>query len=110
LREQAAIGIAAGMAAAGMKPVVYGIAAFLLWRAAEFIRLDLVATGYRVKLIGYGTNGEFAHLGVSHLCRRDDIELCRVLRLPVFDPGLGSDSAQTIKAWLDTTGPAYIRA
>ena len=43
IMEQATVGIAAGMAQAGLKPIIYSIASFIVFRAYEQIRIDLVA-------------------------------------------------------------------
>jgi len=42
IREQATIGIAAGMAMAGMNPIVFGMINFLVFRALEQIRNDIM--------------------------------------------------------------------
>jgi transketolase len=51
--EQSMVGIAAGMAIAGMKPWVYTITPFLLERAFEQIKIDVDANNVNVKLVGY---------------------------------------------------------
>jgi transketolase len=61
--EQSMIGIAAGMAHAGLKPYVYSNALFLLSRANEQIRDDICYNKEDVKLIGTGAAG---FLGFSH--------------------------------------------
>lgn len=103
VREQATISIAAGMAMGGLKPVVYSIAAFLIFRALEQIRLDLVKQNIPVKLIGYGAGNEtFAHLGYSHTTGSEDAEIAQAIGLPVF-------SAPEFSSWLHHPGPAYLR-
>ena len=42
IMEQATVGIASGMAQSGLIPVIYSIAAFLVFRAYEQIRVDVV--------------------------------------------------------------------
>lgn len=61
--EGAMIGIAAGMARAGLKPYVYSNSIFLLSRANEQIRDDVAYNNLNVKFIGTGANG---FLGFSH--------------------------------------------
>jgi transketolase len=64
IREQAIVGIAAGMALEGMIPVVYTIAPFLVDRAYEFIKLDLIGHNAHAILVGY--NGIEDFYGFSH--------------------------------------------
>lgn len=61
--EQSMIGIAAGMAKAGLKPYVYSGTIFLLMRAYEQIRDDVCFNNLNVKLIGTGAS---PFLGFSH--------------------------------------------
>ena len=103
VREQATISIAAGMAMGGLKPVVYSIAAFLIFRALEQIRIDLVKQNLPVKLIGYGAGNErFKSLGYSHTTGFSDVDVCKAVDLPVFTAGAFS-------RWLKHRGPAYLR-
>lgn len=61
--EQSMVGIAAGMARAGLKPYVYSNSIFLLSRANEQIRDDVAYNNLDVKFIGTGASG---FLGFSH--------------------------------------------
>ena len=61
--EQNMAGVAAGLARVGKKPFVYSNAIFLLMRAYEQVRDDLVHPNLNVKLIGTGASG---FLGFSH--------------------------------------------
>ncbi len=103
VREQATISIAAGMAMGGLKPVVYSIASFLIFRALEQIRLDLVKQNLPVKLIGYGAgNRKFKDLGYSHTTGSEDLEVCKAIGLSTFPP-------HDFEAWLNHPRPAYLR-
>lgn len=53
LCEQSIISIAGGLAAGGMRPVVYSITPFLLERAFEQIKLDIDEPDLPVMLVGY---------------------------------------------------------
>ena len=61
--EQAAIGVAAGLALQGFKPYCYSAIPFLLMRTYEFIRDDVAYANLNVKLIGYTQTG---FLGFTH--------------------------------------------
>jgi len=86
IAEQATIGIAAGMAMSGMVPVVYGMCNFLVFRAFEQIRNDVVLQDQNVKIIGVGANNYFNFLGKSHTCDDDDIKLMKIANIRVFNP------------------------
>ncbi|MBF0362133.1 MAG: hypothetical protein HQK49_14045 [Oligoflexia bacterium] len=84
--EQATVGIAAGMAMDGLIPVVYSIVNFLVYRALEQIRNDVVLQNLNVKFIGTGANNYFKFLGKSHCCDEDDKKIFDVIGLKVYDP------------------------
>lgn len=64
--EQAAMGIAVGLALQGKIPLVYSITPFLVWRPAETIRLYLNHENVNVKLVGSGRNDDYGDDGYSH--------------------------------------------
>jgi transketolase len=85
IMEQATVSIASGMAQAGLIPVVYSIASFLVYRALEQIRIDVVLRNQNVKLIGNGSGDYFKFLDECHWCRDHDKKLMDVIGLPVYD-------------------------
>lgn len=103
VREQATVSMAAGMASEGMTPFVYSIAAFLMFRAMEQIRIDVVHTGLPVKLIGVGAGDiKFAKLGKAHCTGTLDLDICEGLELPYFE-------GHEVKEWMTHKGPSYLR-
>lgn len=80
IAEQATIGIAAGMAKEGLKPIVYSQIPFLTMRAYEQIRYDICEHNLGVLLIGVGADNYFEALGRSHCMDDDDIALMRILK------------------------------
>jgi transketolase len=109
--EQGVVGIAAGMAMSGLRPVVYSIVNFLAYRALEQIRNDVVLQGLDVKFIGTGANDYFKFLGHSHCCGSDDEHLMKLIGMPVFDPYQEQpcDFPRLVRDWLAGPRPAYIR-
>src|SRR5687768_10786753 len=77
--EQAAMGIAVGLAMSGKIPFVYSITPFLLWRAAETIRLYVNRESVPVKMVGCGRDSDYEHDGFSHYAG-DDVSLLRGFR------------------------------
>jgi len=109
IMEQGMVGISAGMAYAGMKPIVYSICNFLVFRALEQIRNDVVNNGLTVKFIGTGANDYFKFLGDSHCCGQDDVTLMEMIGVKVIDSSHLQYFKATIMSWLDFDGPAYLR-
>jgi len=107
IAEQAQVGIAAGMAMEGFKPVVYGIASILPFRAAEQIRLDVVHQRLDVKFVGVGANDYFKPLGASHACGDRDADLMALLGVRVCDPAV-LEWPKALSEWL-APGAAYLR-
>lgn len=110
IMEPGMVGIAAGMAMSGLKPIVYTIVNFLVFRCLEQIRNDVVLQNLNVKFVGTGANNYFKQLGPSHCCGKDDIKLMKIIGVKVFDPYSSKDSfKKVIKEWISFPGPAYIR-
>lgn len=84
IAEQSTVGIAAGMAQAGLIPIIYSIAAFIVFRALEQIRNDIVLQDMNVKIIGNGSGDFFKDLGSCHWCKTDDIKLMKIIGMPVY--------------------------
>ncbi len=108
--EQGMVGIAAGMAMAGLKPIVYTIVNFLVLRCLEQIRNDVVLQDLDVKFIGTGANDYFKRLGPSHCLGSSDIKILKLIGLKVFDPYSSKKSfKEVIEEWLFWPKAAYIR-
>lgn len=110
IMEQGTVGIAAGMAISGLIPVVYSIVNFLVFRALEQIRNDVVLQGVNVKLIATGVNDYFKFLGKSHCCGQDDIELMKLIHMKIYDPyAEEKDFRELIDLWMSDDEAGYMR-
>jgi transketolase len=108
--EQATVGIAAGMSMSGLIPIVYSIVNFLVFRALEQIRNDVVLQNLNVKFIGTGANNYFKFLGPSHCCGQDDIALMKLIHMSVYDPyTCGRPFCELVSEWIHDDKPGYIR-
>lgn len=103
------IGVAAGMAASGLRPVCYTIASFLTYRVIEQIRLDLGYHHQRVIFVGTGSGLSYASLGSTHHSVEDMGMLRLIPGLAVLAPGDEKELRPVLRAALDYPGPVYIR-
>lgn len=103
------IGVAAGMAASGLRPVCYTIASFLTYRVIEQIRLDLGYHHQRVILVGTGAGLSYASLGSTHHSVEDMGMLRLIPGLAVLAPGDEKELRPALRAALEYPGPVYIR-
>jgi len=110
IMEQATVGIAAGMGMSGLIPIVYSIVNFLVFRALEQVRNDVVLQRVNVKLIGNGANDYFKFLGPSHCCGHDDVAVMNTIGMRVFDPYCDPRPFDVlVDQWMRDPEPGYIR-
>ena len=103
------VGVAAGMAACGLRPVCYTIASFLTYRVVEQIRLDLGYHHQRVILVGTGAGLSYASLGSTHHSVEDMGMLRLIPGLAVLAPGDAMELRPALRAAFDYPGPVYLR-
>jgi transketolase len=111
IMEQGTVGIAAGMAMAGLIPVVYSIVNFLAFRSLEQIRNNVVQQNLNVKFIATGANNYFKFLGPTHCCNEDDKKIMQLINMKVYDPYETEDTDfdSMVKKWITDTKAGYFR-
>ncbi len=110
IMEQGTVGIAAGMSISGLVPIVYSIVNFLVYRALEQMRNDVVLQGLNVKFISTGVNDYFKFLGPSHCCANDDIKLMKLINMKIYDPYTDKRVFhKLIKEWITDDKAGYLR-
>ena len=110
IMEQGSVGIAAGMAMAGMKPIFYTIVNFLAFRAIEQVRNDVIVQDLNVKFIATGVNNYFKFLGKSHCCDQDDIKIMEIVGMNVYDPYTSDKDFEMLVAdWIESPKYGYMR-
>lgn len=111
IMEQGTVGIAAGMAMSGLTPIVYSIVNFLVYRAIEQIRNDVIMQSLNVKFIATGANNYFKFLGPSHCCNDDDRKIMEMINMRVFDPyeSKAIDFDKMVNKWLNDNRAGYFR-
>lgn len=109
IAEQHAVGLASGLARAGMIPVVHSFSNFLARRAHDQIAISVAWPGCNVKLIG-GSCGLFdGRNGPSHMAIDDLGAMAALPNMTVIEPGDACQAAALFRAMLAAPGPAYFR-
>lgn len=103
------MGMAAGLALSGLRPIAYTITPFITTRCLEQIRLDVCFQNLPVTIVGVGSGLGYASLNATHhSC--EDIAMLRVLpNMTVICPGDPVETRLALRAALKQQGPVYIR-
>lgn len=103
------IGMAAGMAMSGLRPIAYTIASFATVRCLEQIRVDVCYHDVPVIIAGVGAGLSYASLGgTHHAC--EDIALMRAFpNMSVVCPADPLEVRLALRAALAYDRPVYIR-
>ncbi len=109
IAEANMMGLAAGMALSGLRPIIYTITPFTTTRCFEQIRVDVCYHNVPVIIVGTGSGFSYAGLGPTHhSC--EDLAILRVLpNMTVLAPADEVELRQCLRAALKLNGPAYIR-
>ncbi len=103
------MGVAAGMALSGLRPVVYTITPFTTTRCFEQIRVDVCYHKVPVVIVGTGSGLSYAELGPTHHSL-EDIAILRTLPgMRVLAPCDATELRLALRAALHEDGPVYIR-
>ena len=86
IAEQNMVGMAAGLARMGFRPVVYGLSAFVPVRVLEQIKLDVAHDDLPVIFAGDGAGFVYSHLGTSHQSLEDIACIRAIPRMMVLSP------------------------
>lgn len=107
--EQNMLGVAAGMAKAGLRPIVYGLSAFVPVRVLEQIKLDICYEQLPVLLIGDGAGVVYSSLGASHQSTEDVAALRALPNLKLLSPADAHEMDACMKLARESAGPVYLR-
>lgn len=107
--EQNMVGVAAGLAKAGFRPVVYGLAAFVPIRVLEQIKIDICYENLGVILIGDGAGLVYSHLGTSHQSTEDIACTRCVANLTILSPADRFEMTASVEFAFRCKSPVYLR-
>jgi len=103
------VGMAAGLAASGLRPVVYTITPFVTTRVMEQIRVDVCYHNVPVVIVGVGAGLSYAGLGATHHSCEDVAMLRALPNMSVVCPADPVETQLALRAALRHTGPVYLR-
>jgi transketolase len=109
IAEQSVIGIAAGLANGGKRPVVAAASCFLTARALEQLKVDLAYTNAQVVVCAMSPGVAYGELGATHHSIEDVAWLRAIDNLAIVVPADAAETAQALRAAMEHTGPVFVR-
>lgn len=107
--EQNMVGVAAGMALTGLRPWVYSIAPFAVYRCLEQIRNDVCLHRLPVRIAGNGGGYTYGIMGATHHALEDLAVLRAMPNMQLFFPCSNDHVAAGVAHMARLDGPSYIR-
>jgi transketolase len=105
--EQNLLGIATGLAEAGLRPYVYSIATFAVLRPFEFIRNGPVLHNLPVRIVGMGGGFDYGHAGSTHYATEDIAVLRTLPGLAIVIPADSNQAATALRLTAGIERPIY---
>lgn len=109
IAEQNMVGVAAGLAKAGFKPIVYGLSAFVPVRVLEQIKMDVCYENLPVVFIGDGAGLVYSSLGSSHQSTEDIAVLRAIPNIHILSPCDVHEMHYAMNEALRFRFPCYVR-
>lgn len=109
IAENNMVGIAAGMAASGLKPFTNTFAIFAAGRSYEQIRNSVAYPHLNVKVVGSHGGISVGEDGATHQCTEDLALMRQIPGMTVLCPCDGYEMRLAVEALLNYDGPAYLR-
>ncbi|MFC0674060.1 transketolase family protein [Brachybacterium hainanense] len=109
IREQLLVGVGAGLALEGIRPLVHTFAPFLVERAFEQIKLDFAHQGVGGVLIGSGGSYDMSVLGRTHQSPGDVALAATVPGIRIHAPAGTAEADRIIREAAAGTGLEYVR-
>jgi transketolase len=103
------MGVAAGMAMNGLRPVAYTITPFVTTRCLEQIRTDVCYHEAPVTIVAVGAGLSYSGLGPTHHACEDISFLRSIPNMVVICPGDAFEVRAALRAAMQQDRPVYIR-
>lgn len=109
IAEQNMVSVAAGLAAVGLTPFVYGIAPFVSIRALEQLTLDVCANGFPVNVVSVGAGFTYSTDGPTHHGLQDLAAVSSIPGMTILNSSDPLNTAQFVTQAITARSPHYIR-
>jgi transketolase len=109
IREQLMIGVAAGLAAEGYRPVAHSYTPFLVERPYEMLKLDLGHNDLGAVLVSIGASYDAAHEGRTHQAPEDVALVAALPGWTIHVPGHVDELDQLLRDAFEGDDRVYVR-
>ena len=109
IAEQNMVGVAAGLANAGLIPFVCAASPFLTGRATEQIKADVAYSRANVKLVGMSPGVSYGELGPTHHSIEDIAWMRALDGLPIVTPADEEQTRDAVRWAADHVGGVFLR-
>jgi transketolase len=109
IREQLMVGVAGGLALAGLRPFVHSYATFAVDRVYEQLKLDLGHQGVGAVVVTVGASYDASTAGATHQSPMDVALLDTLDGWTVHVPGHADEVEPLVRAAARSTGRVYVR-
>ncbi|CDD21323.1 transketolase [Firmicutes bacterium CAG:313] len=109
IAEANMVGVAAGLAAYGYKPIVVTFAPFATRRVCDQIAVSVAYAKQKVKIVGTDPGITAELNGGTHMSFEDIATLRSIPTMTIYDAVDDTQVYQAIKQIMNTDGPCYIR-
>jgi transketolase len=107
--EQNMVNIAAGLASAGKKVLIFGILSFISTRCLEQIKLNICGMNLPVIIVGIGPGLSFSFDGPTHHATNDITIMRQLPELRILNPNDENTASAAATIALDFSAPTYVR-
>jgi transketolase len=107
--EQNMVNVAAGLASAGKKVLIFGILSFISTRCFEQIKLNICGMNLPIIIVGIGPGLSFSFDGPTHHATNDITIMRQLPELRILNPSDEVNALTSAKIALDFSSPTYVR-